>query len=179
MHLVVYRTEMKRHNSLLSEEPPSSPDSMTSESSSELYENLAAICTPVPNPAEESESFEYEFNYPPSPVSPPPPCPEPIYQPVPESRKSQDHFISAVQNGDHDELRQILATQRIQINGFTIDGQTALTQSCLNGNLEVVKLLVSHGASPQLTNRDGFSPLHIAFWCGKMDVIRYLLDIAR
>ncbi|MCL4144375.1 UNVERIFIED_CONTAM: hypothetical protein GTU68_001720 [Idotea baltica] len=92
----------------------------------------------------------------------------------------QAEFLRAVQDGNPRELKQILTrySQLVQINGFTGDGQTALTQSCLDGNLEVVKLLVSHGASVQLTNRDGFSPLHVACWCGKIDVMQYLLRTA-
>ncbi|KAB7493881.1 Notch-regulated ankyrin repeat-containing protein [Armadillidium nasatum] len=92
----------------------------------------------------------------------------------------QAEFLRAVQDGNPRELKQILTrySQLVQINGFTGDGQTALTQSCLDGNLELVKLLVSHGASIQLTNRDGFSPLHLACWCGKIDIMQYLLRTA-
>lgn len=92
----------------------------------------------------------------------------------------QAEFVRAVQEGDPRELKRILTrySQLVQINGFTADGQTALTQSCLDGNLEVVKMLVAHGASLHLTNRDGFSPLHLACWRGKYDVMQYLLRYA-
>ncbi|KAG7155535.1 protein phosphatase 1 regulatory subunit 12B-like [Homarus americanus] len=92
----------------------------------------------------------------------------------------QAEFVRAVQDGDPRELKRILTrySQLVQINGFTADGQTALTQSCMDGNLEVIKVLVAHGASLHLTNRDGFSPLHLACWRGKYDVMQYLLRSA-
>lgn len=92
----------------------------------------------------------------------------------------QAEFAQAVREGNPRELKRILTrySQLVQINGFTSDGQTALTQSCLDGNLEVIKVLVAHGASLHLTNRDGFSPLHLACWRGKYDVMQYLLRSA-
>lgn len=92
----------------------------------------------------------------------------------------QAEFVQAVREGNPRELKRILTrySQLIQINGFTSDGQTALTQSCMDGNLEVIKVLVAHGASLHLTNRDGFSPLHLACWRGKYDVMQYLLRSA-
>jgi len=89
----------------------------------------------------------------------------------------QADFAAAVRTGDLRELKRILThySQLIQINGFTADGQTALTQSCMDGNLEVIKVLLAHGASSHLTNRDGFSPLHLACWQGKYDIMTYLL----
>nr|XP_027217317.1 notch-regulated ankyrin repeat-containing protein-like [Penaeus vannamei] len=92
----------------------------------------------------------------------------------------QAEFVRAVLDGNPRELKRILTrySQLVQINGFTADGQTALTQSCMDGNLEVIKVLVAHGASLHLTNRDGFSPLHLACWRGKPDVMEYLLHSA-
>ncbi|KAK7067923.1 hypothetical protein SK128_026913 [Halocaridina rubra] len=92
----------------------------------------------------------------------------------------QAEFVQAVREGNPRELKRILTrySQLVQINGFTSDGQTALTQSCMDGNLEVIKVLVAHGASLHLTNRDGFSPLHLACWRGKYDVMQYLLRSA-
>jgi len=89
----------------------------------------------------------------------------------------QTEFATAVRTGNTRELKRILThySQLIQINGFTADGQTALTQSCMDGNLEVIKVLLAHGASLHLTNRDGFSPLHLACWRGKYDIMTYLL----
>ncbi|KAI8518148.1 hypothetical protein Bbelb_041650 [Branchiostoma belcheri] len=50
----------------------------------------------------------------------------------------------------------------VNVNVFDPEGQTALHQSVLDGNLELVKLLVKFGADVRLANRDGWSALHIA-----------------
>jgi Ankyrin repeats (3 copies) len=67
----------------------------------------------------------------------------------------------------------------VNVNVYSSDGQTALHQSCRAGNLELVKLLVSHGADVRLANRDGWSALHIAVGAGHQDVARYLLRVHR
>lgn len=141
---------------------------------------------PYPPPSPDASQYS-SFDFPPSPEDFSPgysPYPSgamaPSYYDDEDSFGCQAEFLRAVQDGNPRELKHILTrySQLVQINGFTGDGQTALTQSCLDGNLEVVKLLVSHGASLQLTNRDGFSPLHVACWCGKIDVMQYLLRTA-
>uniref|UniRef100_A0A8C9UEA2 Uncharacterized protein n=1 Tax=Serinus canaria TaxID=9135 RepID=A0A8C9UEA2_SERCA len=45
------------------------------------------------------------------------------------------------------------------VNSFGPEGQTALHQSVIDGNLELVKLLVKFGADIRLANRDGWSAL--------------------
>ncbi|KAG0710688.1 Notch-regulated ankyrin repeat-containing protein [Chionoecetes opilio] len=126
--------------------------------------------SPASSPGyERSSSPDFGFEFPPD-----------SGYPRVEQFGCQAEFQAAVQEGDPRELKRILTrySQLVQINGFTADGQTALTQSCLDGNLEVVKMLVAHGASLHLTNRDGFSPLHLACWRGKYDVMQYLLRYA-
>jgi ankyrin repeat protein len=63
----------------------------------------------------------------------------------------------------------------LNVNFVDSDGQTPLHQSCMDGNLEVVKLLVRHGADVRLANRDGWSPLHVASFCGFYDIVSYLV----
>jgi len=67
----------------------------------------------------------------------------------------------------------------VNVNVYSSDGQTALHHSCRTGNLELVKLLVSHGADIRLANRDGWSALHIAVGAGHRDVARFLLRAYR
>ena len=57
------------------------------------------------------------------------------------------------------------------------DGQTALHRSCSTGNLELVKLLVSHGADPHRKNSEGWSALHLAVFNGHSEVTSYLLQV--
>ena len=60
---------------------------------------------------------------------------------------------------------------------FDTEGQTALHHCCLDGNLELVKLLVKFGADTRLANRDGWSPYHIATFSGHRDIVLYLIGV--
>ena len=93
-------------------------------------------------------------------------------------RGCQEDFAEAVRLGDYNQLNYILSryADLIQINRLIEDGQTALTLSCLKGNVEAAKVLLSHGANPDLTNRDGFSPFHLACFVGRLDLMKVFLN---
>lgn len=90
----------------------------------------------------------------------------------------QHIFLEAVRKGDMLQLHRLLDELRpsVDVNGYNVDGQTALHQSCLSGNLDLVKLLVRFGADVRLANRDGWSALHIAAWKGHRDIALYLIN---
>ena len=91
----------------------------------------------------------------------------------------QKTFEEAVRNGDSSELERILEHGKINIDLYDTEGQTALHQSCLDGNLELVKLLVRFGANVKLANRDGWSALHIAAYGGHSDITLHLITANR
>ena len=66
-------------------------------------------------------------------------------------------------------------SQNIDVNQYNNDGQTALQQCCLAGNLPLVKLLVRFGANMRLTTREGFSVLHIAAFSGHSDLLAFVM----
>jgi len=90
-------------------------------------------------------------------------------------------FLLAVRDGNMDELERLLETKdgKINVNVYDKEGQTALHQSCLDGNLELVKLLVRFGADVKLANRDGWNALHIAAYGGHQDIALYLISANR
>lgn len=92
--------------------------------------------------------------------------------------RHQGEFLEAVRCGDLSELHRLLEElqTKVDVNGYNVDGQTALHQSCLDGNLELVKLLVRFGADVRLTTRDGWSALHLAAYCGHRDIALYLIN---
>ncbi|XP_035683881.1 notch-regulated ankyrin repeat-containing protein-like [Branchiostoma floridae] len=96
-----------------------------------------------------------------------------------ETAHHQQVFQEAVKNGDTGSLRRLLAEKAVNVNVFDPEGQTALHQSVLDGNLELVKLLVKFGADVRLANRDGWSALHIAAYGGHKDIVLYLIMSAR
>lgn len=50
--------------------------------------------------------------------------------------------------------------------------------ACTKDRLSIVQTLVSCGASLNLTNKDGWTPLHIACRQGNPDIVSCLLDTA-
>uniref|UniRef100_A0A8C5PKT6 Notch-regulated ankyrin repeat-containing protein n=1 Tax=Leptobrachium leishanense TaxID=445787 RepID=A0A8C5PKT6_9ANUR len=71
-------------------------------------------------------------------------------------------------------LLQNMTNCEFNVNSFGPEGQTALYQSVIDRNLELLKLLVKFGADISLANRDGWSALHIAAYCGHQDIFLYL-----
>lgn len=49
--------------------------------------------------------------------------------------------------------------------------------SALLGHMEVVRLLVSHGAEVVCKDKKGYTPLHAAASSGMIGVVKYLLDL--
>jgi len=56
------------------------------------------------------------------------------------------------------------------------DGQTAVHIASRVGDVDVVKLLISRGASLNVITNDHYTPLHIAAKEGHDDIARLLLD---
>ncbi|XP_043217417.1 protein phosphatase 1 regulatory subunit 12C-like [Amphibalanus amphitrite] len=77
-------------------------------------------------------------------------------------------------------VRQMLADgARVGLNSMDAEGWTALHRAVRSGDLELVRLLVGHGADFRLADRDGFSPLHMASWAGHSQLVVYLLGLQR
>lgn len=94
----------------------------------------------------------------------------------------QRMFQEAVRRGNTRELQSLLQNMtdcHFNVNSFGPEGQTALHQSVIAGNLELVKLLVKFGADIRLANRDGWSALHIAAFGGHQDIVLYLITKAK
>ncbi|ORY72152.1 ankyrin repeat-containing domain protein [Pseudomassariella vexata] len=65
------------------------------------------------------------------------------------------------------------------INAANLFGNTALHWACLGGHLDVVRLLLSRGASPALPNDKDQIPLDLAAFNNHMAVVEYFLDQSR
>lgn len=105
----------------------------------------------------------------------------PIHAGGPRTTTAVSHqgvFQEAVRTGDACGLQRLLEElqNKVDVNCYNNDGQTALHQSCQDGNLELVKLLIQFGADVRLANRDGWSALHIAAWSGHRDIAMYLIN---
>ncbi|KAI0007350.1 ankyrin [Xylariaceae sp. FL0662B] len=65
------------------------------------------------------------------------------------------------------------------INAQNAFGNTALHWACLGGHLDVVKLLLSRGASPATPNDKDQIPLDLAAFNGHLHVVEYFLQQSR
>lgn len=54
-------------------------------------------------------------------------------------------------------------------------GYSALHHAALNGHNDIIRLLLSHDASPNLPDARGSSPLHLAAWAGHQDIVKLFL----
>jgi Ankyrin repeats (3 copies) len=54
--------------------------------------------------------------------------------------------------------------------------QTALAMAAFNGDDEMVKMLLKHGADPSLASGSGYNPLHDAACSGKSSTVKLLLN---
>ncbi len=94
-------------------------------------------------------------------------------------RNTTELFHRAVAENDVLRVKLLLEQARedpkFSINGINSEGLTALQTSCFAGNLDIVKLLVEHGANVRIKDRDGWTLLHGASLAGKLDIVQFLV----
>lgn len=84
-------------------------------------------------------------------------------------------FVNDARNGHIDNVQKELDAG-IQVNGKDSLDQTALLAAVSHNEFEEVKLLLAHGADPNLPDNAGWTPLHYAAWFGSgvsvLDLLR-------
>ena len=73
-------------------------------------------------------------------------------------------------------------SEMVDINHYSQLGETALQRVCQDSgpsSLEMVKVLVKHGADITMTTRDGWSPIHIVSTTGDSRILLFLLKSLR
>ena len=83
-------------------------------------------------------------------------------------------LINAVAANHTNKVKEILTTE-VDVNYTNNNGSTPLLVACRNGNLDIVRLLLAHGA---IVNNPGsnYSALNNAAISGHIDVVNELLD---
>ncbi|XP_067313998.1 L-asparaginase-like [Pseudorasbora parva] len=79
-----------------------------------------------------------------------------------------------VENNDYLSLQEIL--KHMDIDDRDYDGNTAMHRACEIGNTSMVLQLLGLGATYQITNRFGYTPLHLAIKNKHYDTIKFLIQ---
>jgi len=90
-------------------------------------------------------------------------------------KKTAREMVSIIRKGNMEELK-ILLRSKPDLNVF-VNGQTALHYCLLLGrDVSWCKQLVLNGANPNLSNLDGWHPIHLAAYNGHHEILTYLID---
>lgn len=93
---------------------------------------------------------------------------------------SLSSLINIIRSGDYKEFSEMLDKRsefKKNLLNVHVDGQTALHYAIIyRRSLAWCKQLVSNGANPNLANRAGWHPIHLAAFNGSRDTMRYLID---
>lgn len=84
------------------------------------------------------------------------------------------HLMIACEEGDLEKARSLLSSSNL--NAKNQHGYTSLALAIKGGFLDLVKLLIDNGASPNAINNAGQSPLFLACWHNRPAIVQMLLD---
>ncbi len=88
------------------------------------------------------------------------------------AESNNDLLISYSWKGDLESVKSSF----IDVNYKNEKGQTALYSASCQGNLEVVRFLVSKGADIEVPNNNNATALMCAIWNKQLQTAKYLLD---
>ena len=74
---------------------------------------------------------------------------------------SESEFFSSVRAGDVSAVKQALRPEPYLVDFQDEIGKTPLWLAVENGQMEMVEVLIAHGASTEITDQDGCSLLHL------------------
>ena len=84
-------------------------------------------------------------------------------------------FLAACAAEDRDEIDKLLQ-RGVDINTSNIDGLTALHQSSIDNNLNMIEYLLKKNIDINCQDNEGWTPLHAAASCSNIDIVKYLLS---
>ncbi|KAA3679556.1 ankyrin repeat domain-containing protein 50 [Paragonimus westermani] len=86
----------------------------------------------------------------------------------------EDSIVLAARKGEYDKLKNLLEFD-VDVDQLDEDGWSALRTASWRGYIEIVDLLLRHGAQVNLSGPDGRSALRAAAWAGHEGIVRQLL----
>lgn len=96
-----------------------------------------------------------------------------------QQREQLDYLMKIIKGGTFNEFVDLIGKQNFTLSllNVYVNGQTALHYSLICGrNLAWCKQLVTSGANPNLTNRAGWHPIHLAAYGCSTETLNYLCD---
>ncbi|XP_041376954.1 protein phosphatase 1 regulatory subunit 16A-like isoform X2 [Gigantopelta aegis] len=84
-------------------------------------------------------------------------------------------LLEATARNDIDEVRRLLQSG-VSPDETNEDGLTALHQCCIDGNEELLKLLLEYNANVNAKDSELWTPLHAAATCGHIHLCKYLIS---
>ena len=87
-----------------------------------------------------------------------------------------DRDLAAVATLGTPEQLTALVTLGANVDGHDLDGATPLMRAASADNSAAIKILLKHGADPNLSTDDGWSPLHVAALRGAVHAAQALVD---
>ena len=93
-----------------------------------------------------------------------------------ELKNVRSRLSKAIISNDIACVERLLQKSFMNLNYLDESGNTPLHLTASKGSVQIVKLLVAHGASQHIQDAQGFFPLHVASFCGHIPLMMFLLD---
>jgi ankyrin repeat protein len=90
---------------------------------------------------------------------------------------SEEQLFEAAERGDVKAVMSLLSREATpDMNWRGVKGRTALLAACRNGHHQLTHMLLCEGATPDLANDAGVTPLHLAADRGHVECVAHLLE---
>merc|ERR1719291_1570294 len=93
----------------------------------------------------------------------------------PEVPEEVVDFVLGARYGDLDDVKAAIDSGAVSVDARSHGGATALLMGSANGHVDVVRALLTAGASTEVPNEAGNRPLHWAALNGHKEVCQQLL----
>lgn len=103
--------------------------------------------------------------------------------------KLRADLVEAINANDSKRLNTLVGQRRnddadsslvdvtpVNLNFVDREGQTLMHRVCHLGYLDLLQILVQHGASQNIKNKQGWFPIHLATYFGHYDIVKYLVN---
>lgn len=82
----------------------------------------------------------------------------------------------AIRSREIERVRHLLETSHVDVNMSNDRGITVLHEAAFDGYIDILKLLIEHGADINKPDNEGYTCLDYAVFCGHFECSSYLID---